>query len=578
MRDTRDEAMLQFRVLYRVFLLRVVDLESLAAEGDTTRLLGQFAALLAAISLLFILPLIVGAQGWPNEALWIMEHFLIATTMLAVGLFTLLHWDSTFPDKRDLMVLGPLPVAPHTIFLAKFSALAYALGLSVIALNVFTGILWALEFSPATTVLSVVRSVTAYWFTMFVAGLFMFCCVLGTQGIASHILPRQLYLRTSAVLQTAGFCILLGTYILEPSLELPEAMNAAQNHTLLAALPSYWFYGLYRQMNGSIPPAGPPVGASHAALTWLATRAWTGCAVAIFAATATLLPGYFRVLRKIVEAPDILPSAWHIRWPQFHGGAKQSTQSTQGAILRFCVRAVLRSRTHRVLLSFYLGVAFACVAAYVSVLLTVQQASFRATITEVNTPFLAASILFLCASVLGVRTVASMPVALPANWVFRITELCTPQRYCAAVRRAFLLLGVAPVWSGVAIFLLCFWPWFAALKHLIVLGLVGLIFVELSLIGFRKIPFTCSYLPGNGNIQYVFWIGLLILGPVLNAAAAIEKRTFDWPLAYGLLLALLIAFAVGARLRTASVLRSAGEMQFEESIPPEICALKLDRS
>ena len=199
MRDTRDEAMLQFRVLYRVFLLRVVDLESLAAEGDTTRLLGQFAALLAAISLLFILPLIVGAQGWPNEALWIMEHFLIATTMLAVGLFTLLHWDSTFPDKRDMMVLGPLPVAPHTIFLAKFSALAYALGLSVIALNVFTGILWALEFSPAATVFSVVRSVTAYWFTMFVAGLFMFCCILGTQGIALHILPHQLYLRTSAV-------------------------------------------------------------------------------------------------------------------------------------------------------------------------------------------------------------------------------------------------------------------------------------------------------------------------------------------------------------------------------------------
>ena len=29
---------------------------------------------------------------------WTMEHFLIATTMLAVGLFAVLSWESTFPD------------------------------------------------------------------------------------------------------------------------------------------------------------------------------------------------------------------------------------------------------------------------------------------------------------------------------------------------------------------------------------------------------------------------------------------------------------------------------------------------
>ena len=36
----------QFRVLYREFLFRVVDLELLAPQGDIAKLLGQFAAVL----------------------------------------------------------------------------------------------------------------------------------------------------------------------------------------------------------------------------------------------------------------------------------------------------------------------------------------------------------------------------------------------------------------------------------------------------------------------------------------------------------------------------------------------------
>lgn len=53
----------QFIVLYRVFLLRVVDLEILSADGDVTKLLGQFAALLAGVSVLFTAPLILVGAG-----------------------------------------------------------------------------------------------------------------------------------------------------------------------------------------------------------------------------------------------------------------------------------------------------------------------------------------------------------------------------------------------------------------------------------------------------------------------------------------------------------------------------------
>src|SRR4051812_12876825 len=104
--------MQQFRVLYRQFLFRMADIEALSAhaQGDIHKLLGQFAALLIFISLglAFVALTVAGARTAPAESLFITlvsEHFLIATTMLAVGMFAVLCWDSMLPDQRDVLVL-----------------------------------------------------------------------------------------------------------------------------------------------------------------------------------------------------------------------------------------------------------------------------------------------------------------------------------------------------------------------------------------------------------------------------------------------------------------------------------------
>jgi hypothetical protein len=59
--------------------------------------------------------------------------------MLVVGLFAVLSWDSTFPDRRDVLVLAPLPVRARTLFLAKVAAAATALGLTVVFLHSAVG-------------------------------------------------------------------------------------------------------------------------------------------------------------------------------------------------------------------------------------------------------------------------------------------------------------------------------------------------------------------------------------------------------------------------------------------------------
>src|ERR1700684_2789844 len=108
---------LQFRVLYRQFLFRVMDVELLAASarGDASQLFGQFAALLVFVSIVFSWGAAVyaGNPRPPQEAAasaWFAEHFMVAITMLVVGIFAVFSWDSTFPDRRDGPVLAPLPV------------------------------------------------------------------------------------------------------------------------------------------------------------------------------------------------------------------------------------------------------------------------------------------------------------------------------------------------------------------------------------------------------------------------------------------------------------------------------------
>jgi hypothetical protein len=214
----------QFHVLYREFLFRMVDLEVLSAQGDIKQLLGRFGSILiffssmVALGAMFFEPRHLTARAAVG-ALWGTQHFLIATTMLVMGLFAVLSWDSTFLDRRDVLVLAPLPVRPRTIFLAKAAALGAALGLTTAAINGLPGVTWGLMyFAPANSgLLGGVRALAAYWIAALTGAAFVFCAVLAVQGIAGQ-LPRRWYLRLSAVLQIAVFCLILGTYFLEPPL------------------------------------------------------------------------------------------------------------------------------------------------------------------------------------------------------------------------------------------------------------------------------------------------------------------------------------------------------------------------
>ena len=89
-----------------------------------------------------------------------------------------------------------------------------------------------------------------------------------------------------------------------------------------------------------------------------------------------------------------------------------------------------------------------------------------------------------------------------------------PADYRRAVRFSWLALGVVArsghpcvghSWLGI--------PGGRFLSHLVTMLFLGRYLVELCRVRFRKVPFTCSYLPGKANIHFAFWAFLLFYHP-----------------------------------------------------------------
>jgi hypothetical protein len=182
----------------------------------------------------------------------------------------------------------------------------------------------------------------------------------------------------------------------------------------------------------------------------------------------------------------------------------------------------------------------------------------------------------LTLSIVGSRVVFAMPLDLRANWVFRIASVQPGRKTLAAARRALITLSAVPIWLAATVLCFSLWPWRQAAGHVLLLGFIGLLLVDLCLHGFRKIPFTCSYLPGKSQVHMVF-LGALGLFYFILLSVKYER---DMLLEAGATAAMLLPFclaALGVRLWTTLTDSGDEELQFEEAREPAVLELGLHR-
>lgn len=111
--------------------------------------------------------------------------------------------------------------------------------------------------------------------------------------------------------------------------------------------------------------------------------------------------------------------------------------------------------------------------------------------------------------VLGIRATSQIPVAIEANWIFKLGEIADKKHYLIGFKKGIIFFAILPLFVVLFIFYSFLWGLMIAAIFCLYGFAVSVLLVEIVFINHRKIPFACTYLPGKRKM-HIFWIVYLV--------------------------------------------------------------------
>jgi hypothetical protein len=487
------------------------------------------------------------------------EYFFIALSMAVTGLATLWKWTAIFPDRRDFANLVHLPLSLGAILVANFAAIGALASLFAVVANAPSIILFPIVVAGSQGSLQVfVRFFVGHALTVIAAGLFSFCLVFMLTGTLLALFPYGISRRVATIVRF--FLIVLLLALIASSLSVPDllANSSATPHRFLGALPPVWFLGLSQLLWGRGPDTFFSEMAGRAAASLIVTSA-----VAILASLA----GFRRSFQKIPEFADLplVPSLSSLHLQSFRGNFYRAVfgNSTRQALGRFVIQALARSEAHQQVLLFSVAIG---VVASAKVLTNAPLHAGRPGNFPLSAELLSVPLILACSVIVGIRFCFEIPLSLPANWIFRFWIDPKIAETRSTARRLLLLLSLS--WIAPFAFVLSGYLWglFVAALHTLVLVACSVLVIEISILRFRKIPFTCSYPPFQSHspllvVAYLF--GILV---VTSYVPESEKWVIGSPWITPLLFLPAVLILAGLSYYRKNMLPMDKELIFEE--PP----------
>lgn len=540
-------------VLARHFFDALFDFGFLSDAGAESfkRLLLGASAVACAIGLLLVRVFVgkyASLAGAPLDryvAAATADHaFLIALQMWVVATAVALVGHALFPDDRDFRILMAEPVGRGEIFGAKLAALLVFAALFAVGAYVALLPLFGLTLIGSRESGGPVPWVAAYSVACLVADLFAALAVVALHGVLVLIAPRQRLVAIGAGVRSLLLCLLV--LALPLIVRLPGSANAwSHGAWWLAWTPAAWFTSFERWLLGDAVRFG------------LALRALTAtAAAAIIAATSYVL--LYRRFDQVILRPRARPAA--------PAGNRRSIagerHSARHAVLAFVRATFGRSVLHQ-------GIVLSLMAAAGG--LVVNGLVSR----DPRGLLLWAPFALIIVGVPAARLALSVPIEPRANWIFRITD---DRDHHADVVGA----GVRTVFAlGVAIPIALIAPfqtvWFGRQALLLagVESLIGWLLVEWLMRDWRRIPFTCGYVPGKGFVPQMFVRGLGAFIVFTSAGATLLALSIARPSAAAILWCALVTSGV-VLLRRRRRLAVDTNLAFEDELPTDVNPLRLN--
>ena len=460
--------------------------------------------------------------------------FLLATVVAA------LVAPSMFPDEVDYLTLVPLPITRQRIFAAKVVSLTIFVGVLLLSLSAFSVLSFPMFTNRRWAQGTLWARIYAHAIAAAASGAFGFGLVLAIQGLGTMWASRR-WLPRLAVIVPAS--VITGAILLLPFvLQLPtQRMWVATEPAALRYFPPAWFAGLERVILGIATPY------------WLGL-AWL-CAAGTAAVIGTGIVAYAWLYHRFERL--VLPP------PRDESGTRPATLPEMG-VWRFTRATLLRNRLPLLLFLVFSAIGVGLITW--SLLGGFLHETFRW--DEPAPPALLHAVVSLplvlmLTALTGLRTSFLLPVQSRANWIFRMTDGPTTRAtHLAAVDyacRRFVLLPALVISVPLQFWVIGVDAW----RTLLLALLAGLAMAELMLIDWRRVPFTCTWIPGKRPLVFTIVGAFGIYVVVISFLALFfQLSLFSWPLFF-FLSGVLLLLTAGARYRRQQAW-AAQPLQFED--------------
>jgi hypothetical protein len=548
----------QFRCLFDLFLERLFYNDLLSSSEDEQLTVGNILAILSFPGMflgLHLIPKYIFAAPENRHLVTLSDKCLfLSLSMVILALLTVIEWDSLFPDSRDYTVLNVLPVKLGTLFAAKAAALGALMMIFFGVLNVMSILVFPIAaMEPSSSIASGARFALSHTVSVLAACLFVACCFVALRGVLMTLLPYRLFQRISPWVQLLCLFALFSVLLLLPALVGIVQPGDAKGMAYAHLHPAMWFVGLSEWLEG------------HATAQF---RALAGIAAQAFLlvgglALSTYLISYRTHVRKSLESlePNSTARAAVQALLSKPIDALMARKPRELALFHFVVSTITRSATQRLFLTAFVGLGLSLVLAK---LLAIFAGAGPAPQFPVTAGWLTIPLTLSFFLLVGMRVVFILPAELPANWVFQITATGPREDYLGGVRKAMLLVGVAPLALAFLPVTVIWWGWLVALKHLWFFVAVSWMLAELLMLRFPKIPFTCPYLPGRANIIFLWAAYAFAFLMFAYTLAGYERELLEDPARFARFATFAVLFAAAVFARRKHLLRKGILPVFQE--------------
>ncbi len=440
-----------------------------------------------------------------RQALVTDSMVLICLTVMVAALAAALIAPAMYPDEIDYVTLTPLPMPRHRIFGAKLAALVIFMSVFV-----FGGLmLFAISF-PAFTQQQWAehgRLLRMGSFAAATAAGSVFAClgVMALQGLILVALPRGWVPRASMLAQSAAVAglILAAPFVFGTATRQDWVTSRSAE---LAWFPPAWFLGIEQALLGRGDPFFSSLARTGIVALAVAGVVAVGCYVWLYRSAERL------VSPPAQPRPEQTAKIGRREARRRHGGPWT-------AVWMFTTATLGRNRLPQLIFLIAWSAGAAVAATGVIEGWQAWRAGGNASPKLVNSAVSMPIVMALLAAA-GLRAAFLMPVRLPANWVFRMTDVPGARvNHLDAVEQAFVRLAILPALLISAPVQVAVLGLGRGLMALLVATLASAVLLEFVLIGWRRVPFTCTWLPGKRPLPFalmavlaVFWVSASVAG------------------------------------------------------------------